>query len=401
MSFLADRLNAINPSASMAVVQKANDLAASGHDIISLGAGEPDFDTPAHIIEAGKKALDDGITRYTGVNGTPELQDAIIAKFKRDNDLEYTRDEIHVSCGGKPVVFNAMMATINPGDEIIIPAPYWVSYPDIPLFFGGVPVIVDCQSENNFKLQPEQLEAAITPKTKWLFLNSPSNPTGATYTRSEIKALTDVLLHHEHVWILTDDIYEHLTYDDFQFTTVAQVEPRLKSRTLTLNGMSKAYCMTGWRVGFAGGPAPLIKAMSKVQSQSLTHTAAVSQAASVAALNGSHDFIAPNNAIYKERRDLVVSMLNQAKGLSCATPGGAFYAYPSCAGLIGKKTPNGKVIETDEDFVIYLLECEGVAVVQGAAYGLSPHFRVSYAVATDVVEESCQRIQRACASLVD
>ena len=399
MPFLAERLSAVKPSASMAVVQKAKDLASAGHNIINLGAGEPDFDTPAHIIEAGKKALDDGITRYTGVNGTTELQDAIIAKFKRDNDLEYTREEIHVSCGGKPVVFNAMMATINHGDEIIIPAPYWVSYPDIPVFFGGVPVIVDCQSDNNFKLQPEQLEAAITPKTKWLFLNSPSNPTGATYTRAEIKALTDVLLRHENVWVLTDDIYEHLTYDDFKFTTIAQVEPRLKSRTLTLNGMSKAYCMTGWRVGFAGGPAPLIAAMSKVQSQSITHTAAVSQAASVAALNGPHDFVASNNAIFKERRDLVVSMLNQAKGITCATPGGAFYAYPSCAGLIGKKTPDGNVIENDEDFVTYLLESEGVAVVQGAAYGLSPYFRVSYAVATDVVEDSCQRIQRACASL--
>ena len=383
----------------MSVVQKARDLANTGRDIISLGAGEPDFDTPLHIIEAGKKALDEGVTRYTGVNGTPELQDAIIAKFKRDNDLDYTRDEIHVSCGGKPVIFNAMMATVNEGDEIIIPAPYWVSYPDIPLFFGGVPVIVNCKSTENYKLQPDQLEKAITSKTKWLILNSPSNPTGAAYNWAEIKALADVLLRHEHVWILTDDIYEHLVYDDFDFNTIAQVEPRLKSRTLTMNGMSKAYCMTGWRVGFAGGPATLIKAMTKVQSQSLTHTAAVSQAASIAALNGPHDFVASNNTIFKERRDLVVGMLNQTRGLTCATPEGAFYVYPSCSDLIGKKTPEGEVIKNDEDFVTYLLESEGVAVVHGAAFGLSPHFRISYAAATNVLEDSCQRIQRACNAL--
>jgi aspartate aminotransferase len=401
MSFLADRLKAVKPSASMAVVQKAHDLANTGRDIISLGAGEPDFDTPLHIIEAGKKALDEGVTRYTGVNGTPELQDAIIAKFKRDNDLDFTRDEIHVSCGGKPVIFNAMMATINKGDEIIIPAPYWVSYPDIPLFFDGIPVIVNCLSTANYKLQPDQLEEKITPKTKWLILNSPSNPTGAAYNRAEIKALADVLLRHEHVWILTDDIYEHLVYDNFEFTTIAQVEPRLKSRTLTMNGMSKAYCMTGWRVGFAGGPASLIKAMTKVQSQSLTHTAAVSQAASIAALNGPHDFIVSNNAVFKERRDLVVSMLNQAKGLTCATPEGAFYVYPSCAGLIGKRTPKGGIINDDEDFVTYLLDTEGVAVVHGAAFGLSPHFRISYATATDILEDCCQRVQRACNALKD
>jgi len=399
MSFLADRLNAIKPSASMAVVQKAQDLANMGQDVISLGAGEPDFDTPSHIIEAGKKALDEGVTRYTGVNGTPELQDAIIAKFKRDNNLDYTRDEIHVSCGGKPVIFNAMMATINKGDEIIIPAPYWVSYPDIPRFFGGVPIIINCPSTVNYKLQPVQLEEKITPKTKWLVLNSPSNPTGATYSRAEIRALADVLLRHEHVWVLTDDIYEHLVYDNFEFTTIAQVEPRLKSRTLTMNGMSKAYCMTGWRVGFAGGPVQLIKAMTKVQSQSLTHTAAVSQAASIVALNGPHNFIATNNAVFKERRDLVVSMLNQAKGISCPTPEGAFYVYPSCADLIGKKTKEGKIIQSDEDFVTYLLDSEGVAVVHGAAFGLSPHFRISYAAATDILEDCCQRVQRACNAL--
>ncbi len=399
MSFIANRLSAIKPSATMAVTQKARELAAQGHDIISLGAGEPDFDTPEHIIEAAKQALDDGMTRYTGVNGIPELQDAIIAKFKRDSKLDYARDEIHVSCGGKPVIFNAMMATVNADDEVIIPAPYWVSYPDIVRFFGGKPVFVDCPVEAGFKLRPEQLDAAITAKTKWLFLNSPSNPTGAAYSHDEIKALTDVLVRHPHVWIFTDDIYEHLIYDDFEFTTVAQVEPRLKSRTLTMNGMSKAYCMTGWRVGFAGGPVELIKAMTKVQSQSITHTATVSQAASVAALNGPHDFVAANNAVFKERRDLVVSMLNQAPGIHCPTPQGAFYVYPSLKALIGKKTPAGGVVNSDEDFVTYLLESEGVSVVHGAAFGLSPHFRISYATATDLLEDACQRIQRACAAL--
>ncbi len=399
MSFIADRLSAIKPSPTIAVTTKARELASEGRDIIGLGAGEPDFDTPDHIIEAAKQALDSGITRYTGVNGMPELQDAIIAKFKRDSDLDFTRNEIHVSCGGKPVIFNAMMATINPGDEVIIPAPYWVSYPDIPMLFGGKPVIIDCPVEAGFKLTPAQLEAAITPRTKWLILNSPSNPTGAAYSQSEIKALTDVLLRHEQVWILTDDIYEHLIYDDFEFMTVAQVEPRLKGRTLTMNGMSKAYCMTGWRVGFAGGPAELIQGMTKVQSQSITHTAAVSQAASIAALNGPQEFIASNNLVFKERRDLVVSMLNQAAGIDCPTPEGAFYVFPSIKGLIGKKTPAGKTIETDEDFVTYLLETEGVSVVHGEAFGLSPHFRISYATATDLLEDACQRIQRACADL--
>jgi len=399
MSIVAKRLSVIKPSPTIAVSQKARDLQAEGRDIISLGAGEPDFDTPQHIIDAAKKALDEGMTRYTAVNGVPELLDAISAKFKRDNDLDYGRDEIHVSCGGKPVIFNAMMASLNPGDEVIVPAPYWVSYPDIAVLFGGVPVIVDCPKESNFKLTPEQLEAAITPKTKWLIMNSPSNPTGSGYTEADLKALGDVLKKHEHVWIFTDDIYEHLVYDDFKFKTIAQVNPELKSRTLTMNGMSKAYCMTGWRVGFAGGPKEMIKAMTMVQSQSITHTAAVSQAASIAALNGSHDFIASNNAVFKERRDLVVSMLNQASDLSCATPEGAFYVYPSCEGLIGKKAPSGKVIENDEDFVTELLEAEGVAAVHGEAFGLSPHFRISYATATDVLEDACQRIQRFCGSL--
>jgi len=399
MSFVADRLSLIQPSPTIAVTQKARDLKAQGRDIIGLGAGEPDFDTPGHIIEAAKKALDDGMTRYTAVNGIPELTEAIIAKFKRDNNLDYTANEIAVSCGGKQVIFNAFMATLNLGDEVIIPAPYWVSYPDIALMFGGKPVFVDCPATSNFKMKPEDLDAAITPKTKWLVLNSPSNPSGAGYTRDDIKALADVLMKHPHVWVMTDDIYEHVIYDDFEFATIAEVEPGLKDRTLTLNGMAKAYCMTGWRVGFAGGPGELIAAMTKVQSQSTTHTAAVSQAASVAALNGSHDFIAANNKIFQERRDLVVSMLNQATGLSCPTPQGAFYVYPSCQGAIGKKAPDGKTIETDEDFVTYILETEGVAAVQGAAFGLSPHFRISYATGTDLLEDACQRIQRACAAL--
>lgn len=399
MSIVSNRLNVIKPSPTIAVSQKARDLKAAGRDIISLGAGEPDFDTPQHIIDAAKKALDDGMTRYTAVNGVPELLDAISAKFKRDNDLDYGRDEIHVSCGGKPVIFNAMMASLNDGDEVIVPAPYWVSYPDIAVLFGGVPVIIDCLQASNFKLTPEQLEAAITPKTKWLILNSPSNPTGSGYTEDDLKGLADVLKKHEHVWIFTDDIYEHLVYDDFKFKTIAQVAPELKSRTITMNGMSKAYCMTGWRVGFAGGPKEIIKAMTMVQSQSLTHTAAVSQAASIAALNGPHDFIEAHNKVFKERRDLVVSMLNQANGLDCATPEGAFYVYPSCAGVIGKKTPGGKVIENDEDFVTELLEAEGVAAVHGEAFGLSPHFRISYATATDLLEDACTRIQRFCGSL--
>ena len=399
MSFVADRLGLIKPSPTIAVTQKARDLKAAGKDVIGLGAGEPDFDTPGHIIEAAKKALDDGMTRYTPINGILELREAIVAKFKRDNGLDYSVDEITVGCGGKQIIFNAFMATLDPGDEVIIPAPYWVSYPDIALLFGGKPVFVDCPAESGFRMTPEDLDAAITPKTKWLVLNSPSNPSGAGYTQDEIKVLTDVLMKHENVWVMTDDIYEHVIYDNFEFSTPAQVEPGLKDRTLTLNGMSKAYCMTGWRVGYAGAPLELAKAMTKVQSQSTTHTAAVSQAASVAALNGPQDFIATNNKIFRERRDLVVSMLNQAPGLSCPTPEGAFYVYPSCAGAIGKKTPDGATIETDEDFVTYILETEGVTAVPGAAFGLSPHFRVSYATATDLLEDACQRIQRACAAL--
>ena len=344
--------------------------------------------------------MDRGETKYTAVAGTPELRQAIVDKFKRDNDLTYTPEQISVGCGGKQNIYNALMATLNPGDEVIIPAPYWVSYPDITLLAEGKPVFVDCPAEAGFKMRPEDLEAAITPRTKWLILNSPSNPTGAGYTRDDIKALTDVLLRHPHVWVMTDDMYEYLVYDDFEFFTAAQVEPALFDRTLTLNGVSKAYCMTGWRVGYAAGPDELIKAMNKIQSQSTTHTASISQAAAVAALNGPTDFIAANNAVFVERRDLVVGMLNEAEGITCPTPDGAFYVYPSCAGMIGKKTPDGKVLETDGDVVTYLLDSEGVATVHGEAFGLSPHFRVSYATSTELLKEACRRIQRACAALV-
>lgn len=399
MSFLADRLSRIQPSPTIAISTKARELKAAGKDVIGLAAGEPDFDTPDHIKAAAKAAMDAGDTKYTAVPGTPALRKAICTKLKKDNGLDYTPDQISVGCGGKQTIYNALMATLNPGDEVIIPAPYWVSYPDITLLAEGEPVIVPCPAENDFKLTPADLEAAITPKTKWVILNSPSNPTGAAYTRADMKALTDVLMKHDHVWVMTDDMYEHIVYDDFEFVTPAQVEPGLFDRTLTLNGVSKAYCMTGWRVGYAAGPDVIIKAMNKIQSQSTTHTASISQAAAVAALEGDHDFIASNNKVFKERRDLVVKMLNDAEGLDCPTPEGAFYVYPSCAGCIGKTTPDGKKIETDGDFVSYLLEAEGVAAVHGEAFGLSPHFRVSYATATDLLEEACKRIQRACAAL--
>ena len=399
MSIIAKRLSLVKPSPTVAVATKARELKAAGHDVIGLGAGEPDFDTPPHIIEAAKAALDRGETRYTAPAGTPELREAIVAKFKRDNELSFTIEQIQVACGGKQNIYNAMVATLDPGDEVIIPAPYWVSYPDITYLCEGTPVFVSCPAENNFKLRPEDLDSAITPKTKWLILNSPSNPTGGAYTRAELKAISEVLLRHPHVWIMTDDMYEHIIYDDFKFTTISQIEPALQDRTLVLNGVSKAYCMTGWRVGYAAGPLDLIKAMNKVQSQSTTHTASVSQAAAVAALNGPHDFIAKHNKIFKERRDLAISMLNQAEGLTCATPEGAFYVYPGLSALIGRKAPDGKIIETDEDFVTYILESEGIAAVQGEAFGLSPHFRVSYATSTTLLEEACIRIQRACSAL--
>jgi aspartate aminotransferase len=399
MSFIAERVGRIKPSPTIAVTQKAADLKAAGRDVIGLGAGEPDFDTPDHIKAAAKAAIDRGETKYTAVAGTPALRKAICAKFKRDNGLDYTPEQVTVGCGGKQTIYNALMATIDPGDEVIIPAPYWVSYPDIVLLVQGKPVVVSCGAESGFKMGADALERAITPKTKWLILNSPSNPTGAAYSLAEMRALTDVLVRHPHVWVMTDDIYEHIVYDGFEFVTPAQVEPRLYERTLTLNGCSKAYAMTGWRVGYAAGAVELIKAMNKLQSQSTTHTCSIAQAAAVAALNGPHDFIAPNNALFRERRDLVVAMLNQAKGLNCHTPEGAFYVYPTCDGVIGKHTPDGKTIASDDDFVTYLLEAEGVAAVQGSAFGQSPCFRVSYATSTALLEEACRRIQRACAAL--
>ncbi|MGD1888102.1 MAG: pyridoxal phosphate-dependent aminotransferase [Cohaesibacteraceae bacterium] len=399
MAFLADALGRIKPSATIAVTNKARELKAAGRDVIGLGAGEPDFDTPNNTRQAAMKAIEDGKTKYTAVDGIPELKAAIVEKLARENGLTYEASEISVGAGGKQVLYNALVATLNPGDEVIIPAPYWVSYPDMVLLAGGEPVAVEAGMEAGFKLSPDVLEAAITPKTKWLIFNSPSNPTGAAYTHDEIKALTDVLVKHPHEWEMTDDMYEHLVYDDFKFTTVAQVEPALKDRTLTVNGVSKAYSMTGWRIGYAGGPAHLIKAMAKVQSQSTSNPSSISQWAAVEALNGTQEFIAPNNELFKGRRDLVVSMLNQAAGISCPTPEGAFYVYPSCAGTMGKTTPSGTVLNTDEDFVTELLEAEGVAVVQGSAFGLGPNFRISYATSTEALEEACTRIQRFCGNL--
>ncbi|WP_303978804.1 pyridoxal phosphate-dependent aminotransferase [Dongia mobilis] len=399
MAFLADRLDRIKPSPTIAVTMKARELKAQGRDIIGLGAGEPDFDTPDNIKQAAIKAINAGDTKYTNVDGTDALKKAIIAKFKRENNLDYKIDQITVGTGGKQVLYNALVATVNPGDEVIIPAPYWVSYPDIVHLAEGTPVFVECGQNHQFKLQPEMLEAAITPKTKWLILNSPSNPTGAAYSAQELRALADVLLRHPNVWVLTDDMYEHLVYDQFKFATIAEVEPKLYERTLTMNGVSKSYCMTGWRIGYAGGPAPLIKAIAKIQSQSTSNPSSISQAAAVEALNGPQDFIARHNVSFKERRDLVVEMLNKAKGLHCHKPEGAFYVYPSCAGAIGKTTPDGKKIATDDDFVTYLLEAEGVAAVQGSAFGLSPHFRISYATSTEALRDACNRIIRACEKL--
>ncbi|HEY9346726.1 MAG TPA: pyridoxal phosphate-dependent aminotransferase [Inquilinus sp.] len=399
MAFLAASLARVKPSPTIAVTTKAAELKAAGRDVIGLGAGEPDFDTPDNIKQAAIAAIQAGKTKYTAVDGTPELKKAIAAKFLRENGLKYETSQVTVGTGGKQVLYNALLATLDPGDEVIIPAPYWVSYPDMVLLCGGTPVPVVCPAEQAFKLQPADLEAAITPKTKWLILNSPSNPTGAAYSFAEMKALTDVLLRHPHVHVLTDDMYEHLVYDDFKFVTPAQVEPKLYDRTLTLNGVSKAYCMTGWRIGYAAGRPDLIKAIAKVQSQSTSNPSSISQAAAVEALNGPQDFIPRNNVVFQQRRDLIVSMLNQSAGLTCPRPEGAFYVFPSCAGTLGKKTPDGKVIETDEDFVTYLLESEGVAVVQGSAFGLAPFFRISYATATEALQDAGERIQRACAAL--
>ena len=400
MGFISDALNRIQPSATIAISNKAMALKAEGRDVIGLAAGEPDFDTPENIKDAAIKAIRDGKTKYTPVDGIPELKKAICAKFKRENGLDYTPAQVTVGTGGKQVLFNALMATVNPGDEVIVPAPYWVSYPDIVMLAGGTPVFVDCKLEHGFKLQAADLERAITPRTKWLILNSPSNPSGAAYSRAELKAVTDVLTKHKHVWLLTDDMYEHLVYDDFEFTTPAQVEPALYERTLTMNGVSKSYCMTGWRIGYGAGPEVLIKAMSKLQSQSTSNPSSIAQWAAVEALNGPQDFIAANNKVFKERRDLVVSMLNQAKGIRCPKPEGAFYVYPDISGCIGKATPGGTVISNDEVFATALLEETGVAVVFGAAFGLSPNFRVSYATSDEVLREACSRIQRFCASLV-
>jgi aspartate aminotransferase len=399
MGFYADSLNRIQPSATIAVSTKARELKAQGRDIIVLSQGEPDFDTPPNIIEAAIAAMRAGKTRYTDVDGIPELKKAICAKFARENGLEYKPSQITVGTGGKQVLYNAFMCTINPGDEVVIPAPCWVSYADIVQLGDGKPVFMQTRIEDGYKLKPETLDRAITPRTKWFMFNAPSNPSGAAYSKAEIKGLTDVLLKHPHVWVLTDDMYEHLLYDGHKFFTPAQVEPKLYPRTLTMNGLSKAYCMTGWRLGYAGGPEPLIKAMCKLQSQSTSNPSSVTQWAAVEALNGPQDFIPRNNATFVARRDLVVSMLNQAKGIKCPKPEGAFYVYPSVAGCIGKTTPKGKLIKTDEDFAIALLEDEGVAGVHGAAFAMSPFIRFSYAVGTDVLEDACKRIQRFCGSL--
>ncbi len=399
MTLLASRVDRIQPSASSMATQKARELRAEGKDIIALTQGEPDFDTAPFVVEAAHEAMRRGETRYTFVGGTPELKRAIRDKFKRDNGLDYGDDEIIASNGGKQVIYGAVMATVEAGDEVLIPTPYWVSYPDMVKFAGGVPVFLEGRADNGFRISGEQLEAAITPRTKWLFLNAPNNPSGAAYDFDDMKSLTDVLVRHPHVHVMTDDMYEHILFDGHRFCTPAQVEPALKDRTLTVNGVSKAYAMTGWRIGYAGGPAPLIKAMNKLQSQSTGNPSAVSQAAAVAALNGPHDYVKERSDRFQERRDLVVSMLNQANGIECPRPDGAFYVFPSCAGLIGKKTPDGKTIESDLDVALYFLESVGVALVHGAAYGMSPHFRISFASSDELLTEACQRIQTACAKL--
>jgi aspartate aminotransferase len=399
MAFLADALSRVKPSATIAVTQKARELKAQGRDVIGLGAGEPDFDTPDNIKDAAVDAIRRGETKYPPVSGIPELRKAIAAKFKRENNLDYTPEQTIVGTGGKQILFNAFMATLNAGDEVIIPRPYWVSYPEMVAICGGTSVFADTSIENGFKLTAEALEKVITPKTKWLLMNSPSNPSGAAYTEAELRAIADVLLKHPHVWTLTDDMYEHLTYGDFVFKTIAEVEPKLYDRTLTMNGVSKAYAMTGWRIGYAAGPVQLIKAMDMIQGQQTSGACTIAQWAAVEALNGPQDFVAKNKDIFQGRRDLVVSMLNQAKGISCPVPEGAFYVYPSCEGTIGRKTQGGKVIETDEDFVSALLEQEGVAVVHGSAFGLGPNFRISYATSEELLEEACSRIQRFTASL--
>jgi len=397
--FIADALARVKPSATIAVTQKARDLKAKGREIISLSVGEPDFDTPDNVKQAAIAAIRRGETKYTPVSGIVPLREAVARKFKRENNLDYRPAQTIVGTGGKQILFNAFLATCNPGDEVVIPAPYWVSYPDMVLIAGGTPVIVQTSLEKNFKLQAEDLERAITPRTKWVLLNSPSNPSGAAYTRVEMKALTDVLMRHPEVWVLTDDIYEHLVYGDFVFCTPAEVEPNLVDRTLTMNGVSKSYAMTGWRIGFAAGPDRLIKAMDMLQGQQTSGACSIAQWASVEALDGPQDFIPMSRKVFEGRRDLVVSMLNQAKGLQCPSPEGAFYVYPSCADLIGKTAPSGKRIETDEDFVTELLDAEGVAAVHGSAFGAGPNFRISYATSNDLLEAACVKIQNFSAAL--
>lgn len=399
MGLLSDALARIKPSATMTITQKARDLKGQGRDVISLSVGEPDFDTPDHIKEAAIAAIRRGETKYPPVAGIVPLREAIVRKFKRENELDYKSSQIIVGTGGKQILFNALFATVNFGDEVIIPAPFWVSYPEMVAIAGGTPVTIETRMEDNFKLKAADLEKAITPKTKWLMLNSPSNPSGAAYTYAEMKALTDVLMRHPHVWVMSDDMYEHLTYGDFKFVSPAQVEPQLYDRTITINGVSKAYAMTGWRIGYAGGPEHLIKAMDMLQGQQTSGACTIAQWAAVEALNGSQDHLKVFRKAFEERRDLVVSMLNQTQYLKCPTPEGAFYVYPSCEAAIGRETPSGKTIETDEDFVSELLEAEGVAAVHGSAFGLGPYLRISYATSNEILEDACIRIQRFCASL--
>jgi aspartate aminotransferase len=399
MSFISKRISRIKPSATIAVTTKARELKAAGKDVIGLGAGEPDFDTPQNVKKAGIDAINNGDTKYTAVDGTVELKKAICAKFERENNLKYTPSQITVGSGAKHVIYNALMSTLNSGDEVIIPAPYWVSYPDMVAVAGGEPLFISCPAENNFKLQAEQLKKVITPKTKWLILNSPSNPTGAAYSYDEMKAITDVLLEHPNVYIMSDDIYEHIVYDDFKFVTPAQVEPKLFDRTLTINGVSKAYSMTGWRIGYAGGSEELIKAISKIQSQSTSNPCSISQAASIEALNGDQSFLKERAEAFKVRRDMVVNALNNIDGISCNSPEGAFYVFPECKDLIGKSTPDGKKINTDTEFATYLLEEALVAVVPGSAFGLEGFFRISYATSDEVLKEACERVDEACKKL--
>jgi aspartate aminotransferase len=399
MDIIAARLNRIKPSPSSMASQRARALRAAGRDIVGLTAGEPDFDTPSNVCDAVVRAMTASKTKYTDVGGTPELKSAIIEKFRRDNDLAYTADEIIVGTGGKQVIFNALMCTLEPGDEVIVPAPHWVSYPDIALLAEGQPVTVACRPEDGFKLRPEALEEAITPRTRWLVLNAPNNPSGAIYTREELHRLADVLLRHPQVWVLSDDIYEHILYDGRRFFTIAQLEPALKERTLTVNGVSKAYAMTGWRIGYGGAPAELVKAMTKLQSQSTSNPCSISQAAAQEALTGPQDVVAERTRIFERRRDRVVAAVNQVAGLGCHAPEGAFYVYASCASVIGKKTPDGKVVASDADFVMYLLEAQNLALIQGDAYGLSPFVRISFAASMETLEEGCQRLRLACEAL--